>query len=42
VDDIVAGNAIATGVFLQTVGLGCLYVAVYTWLAYLMFAKKEL
>jgi len=42
VDDIVAGNAIATGLFLQTVGLGCLYVAVYTWLAYLMFAKKEL
>jgi len=42
VDDIVAGNAIATGIFLQTVGLGCLYVAVYTWLAYLMFAKKEL
>ena len=42
VDDIVAGNAIATGLFLQTVGLGCLYIAVYTWLAYLMFAKKEL
>ena len=41
-DDILAGNAIATGLFLQTVGLGCLYVAVYTWLAYLMFAKKEL
>lgn len=42
VDDIVAGNAIATGLFLQTVGLGCLYLAAYTWLAYLMFAKKEL
>ena len=42
VDDIVAGNAIATGLFLQTVGLGCLYFAVYTWLAYLMFSKKEL
>ncbi|MEI6560817.1 MAG: ABC transporter permease subunit [Verrucomicrobiota bacterium] len=41
-DDILAGNAIATGLFLQTVGLGCLYIAVYTWLAYLMFAKKEL
>ena len=42
VDDILAGNAIAPGLFLQTVGLGCLYIAVYTWLAYLMFAKKEL
>ena len=42
VDDILAGNSIATGIFLQTVGLGCLYIAVYTWLAYLMFAKKEL
>ncbi|MCX6966483.1 MAG: ABC transporter permease subunit [Verrucomicrobia bacterium] len=41
-DDILAGNSIAPGLFLQTVGLGCLYVAVYTWLAYLMFAKKEL
>ena len=42
VDDIVAGNAIATDIFLQTVGLGCLYIVVYSWLAYVMFAKKEL
>jgi hypothetical protein len=42
VDDIVAGNTIATGLFLQTAGLGCLYVAVYTCLAYFLFAKKEL
>ena len=42
VDDIVAGNSIATGLFLQTVGLGCLYIAVYTCLAYFLFAKKEL
>lgn len=41
-DDIIAGNAIAMGVFLQTVGLGCLYIAVYTCLAYFLFAKKEL
>lgn len=42
VDDIVAGNSIATGLFLQTAGLGCLYIAVYTCLAYFIFAKKEL
>ena len=42
VDDIVAGNAIPTGLFLHTAGLGCLYIAVYTCLAYFLFAKKEL
>ena len=41
-DDIVAGNAIALGLFLHTVGLGCLYIAVYGCLAYWMFANKEL
>jgi len=41
-DDILAGNSIATTVFLQTIGMGCLYTAVYAWLAYLMFSKKEL
>jgi len=40
--DIVAGNVITMGLFLQTVGLGCLYIGVYAWLAYFMFAKKEL
>lgn len=42
VDDIVAGNEIATGLFTQTLGLGCMYIAVYGCLAYLMFSKKEL
>jgi ABC-type Na+ efflux pump permease subunit len=42
VDDIVAGNAIATGLFLKTAGLGVIYVGVYLFLAYFVFAKKEL
>lgn len=41
-DDIVAGNAVSLHLFVQTAGLGCFYLAVYTFLAYLMFAKKEL
>lgn len=41
-DDIVAGNAIPATLFLHTAGMGCFYVAVYAFLAYLMFAKKEL
>lgn len=41
-DDIVAGNAIPLPIFLHTCGLGCLYIAVYGCLAYLVFAKKEL
>ena len=41
-DDILAGNSIAAGLFLQTVGIGCFYVATYGCLAYFMFAKKEL
>ena len=42
VDDIVAGNAIATVLFLKTVALGITYIGVYFSLAYFMFAKKEL
>ena len=42
VDDIVAGNAIATALFLKTVGLGALYTCVYLLVAYLVFANKEL
>ena len=41
-DDIVAGNAIPLPIFMHTCGLGCLYIAVYGCLAYLVFAKKEL
>lgn len=41
-DDILAGNTIPLGMFLHTIGLGCLYIGVYAWLAYFMFAKKEL
>jgi len=42
VDDIVAGTVIEAQLFLQTLGLGVLYVAVYLILAYVVFAKKEL
>lgn len=42
VDDIVAGNRIGATLFLQTGGLGVLYVAVYFLLAYFVFAKREL
>jgi len=42
VDDIVAGNAIATALFLKTVAIGVTYIWVYFLLAYFMFAKKEL
>lgn len=41
-DDIVAGNAVPLHLFLQTAGMGCFFLAIYTCLAYLMFAKKEL
>jgi hypothetical protein len=41
-DDIVAGNTISPALFLHTTGLGCLYIAIYTCLAYVTFAKKEL
>lgn len=42
VDDIVAGNAIALGLFLKTFGLGVTYTCVYTLAAYFIFAWKEL
>ncbi len=42
VDDISAGNAIATVLFLKTVALGVTYIGVYLCLAYFVFSKKEL
>ncbi len=42
VDDIVAGNAIATLLFVKTAALGVIYIAVYLFLAYFIFLKKEL
>ena len=42
VDDVVAGNAVALMLFLKTAGLGCIYIIVYTFVAYLIFAFKEL
>lgn len=41
-DDIVAGNAVSTALFCHTAGMGFFYLAVYAFLAYLMFSKKEL
>ena len=42
VDDIVAGNPVAVGLFLKTCGLGCLYIIFYTLAAQFIFVKKEL
>ena len=42
VDDIVAGNAISTLLFLKTATLGGIYILVYFGLAYFVFSKKEL
>jgi ABC-type transport system involved in multi-copper enzyme maturation permease subunit len=42
VDDIVAGNHVAAGMFLRTAGLGCLYLLFYTGLSAWVFSKKEL
>lgn len=42
VDDVIAGVAIPTGLFLQTLALGGLYVAVYFFLAAIVFAGREL
>lgn len=41
-DNIVAGNAIPTMIFLKTAGLGVSYFCVYALVAYLIFAFKEL
>jgi len=41
-DDVVAGNAISSTIFLKTAGLGVSYFCVYSLMAYLIFAFKEL
>ena len=41
-DDVVAGNAISSTIFLKTAGLGVSYFCVYALVAYLIFAFKEL
>jgi hypothetical protein len=41
-DDVIAGVAIPLGLFLQTFALGGLYVAVYFFLAALVFSGREL
>lgn len=41
-DDIVAGNAVSLTVFIQTAGLGLLYVGVYYMLASILFSGREL
>ena len=42
VDDIVAGTAIPTGLFLQTVVLGCVYTSIYLFFAWVAFHGREL
>ena len=42
VDDIVAGNTISASLFFKTASLGCVYVLVYSFVAYVIFAFKEL
>jgi len=42
VDDVVAGNAVALGLFLKTATLGVTYVSVYFLAAYFAFSGKEL
>ncbi len=41
-DDIVAGTAVSMGLFLQTIGLGALYVGVYYLFACVVFSGREL
>ncbi|MFZ4599891.1 MAG: hypothetical protein ACOYNN_14705, partial [Terrimicrobiaceae bacterium] len=41
-DDVIAGVAVPLGLFLQTMALGGLYVAVYFFLAAMVFAGREL
>lgn len=42
VDDVIAGAAVPMGLFFQTLALGGLYVAVYFFLAALVFSNREL
>jgi ABC-type transport system involved in multi-copper enzyme maturation permease subunit len=42
IDDIVAGTAIPAGLFAQTAALGCVYVSVYFFFAWVAFYGKEL
>ncbi len=42
VDDIVVGNAVPLAMFMKTAVMGGGYVFVYTFIAYLFFANKEL
>ena len=41
-DDIIAGSAVPLALFLNTAGLGILYIAVYSALAALVFSGREL
>ncbi|MCX6961680.1 MAG: hypothetical protein NTZ08_04425, partial [Verrucomicrobia bacterium] len=41
-DDIIAGTAVPLALFLNTAGLGMLYVAVYFALSALVFSSREL
>lgn len=41
-DDIIAGTAVPLSLFLNTAGLGILYIAVYSALAALVFSGREL
>ena len=42
VDDIAAGTAISLNLFIQTAGLGCVYIIVYFLVGYFIFWFKEL
>ena len=42
VDDVVAGNAVALGLFLKTAALGVTYITAYFLAGYFMFSDKEL
>lgn len=41
-DDVIAGNAIPVLLFVKTLGLGSVYLGVYFFIGYFMFAAKEL
>jgi ABC-type Na+ efflux pump permease subunit len=42
VDDIVAGNAIPSALFAQTAVLGCVYISIYLFFAWVAFHGREL